>query len=93
MVEDDNFVEKVELRWEELRNGIFSTDNIISVIDEKALWLDEAQERNFEKWPILGLYIWPNPAPFPKTYAEEISNMKAWITDRLEWIDANINSL
>lgn len=49
--------------------------------------LAEAQERNFEYWPILGVYVWPNPGNLPDTYAGEVQKMKTWIAERLDWLD------
>jgi len=93
LVQDDNFAERSCWRWNELRGGILSMENILSLIDKNAVFLDEAQERNFEKWPILGFYVWPNPAPFPHSYEGEISNMKTWIFERIAWMDDNIDNL
>ena len=51
--------------------------------------MDEAKTRNFEKWPVLGVYVWPNPF-VGQTYAEEINYLKSWIHDRLLWMDNNM---
>ena len=45
---------------------------------------------NFTVWPILGTYVWPNPSPYPTTYAGEIQNLKNWVNTRLTWMDNNI---
>jgi hypothetical protein len=58
-------------------------------IDSLASVLEESQQRNFQRWPILGNYVWPNNF-VGNTYAEEIDYLKTWITTRLNWIDANI---
>jgi len=47
-------------------------------------------ERNFEKWPIIGNYVWPNPEPIAQSYEEEISNLKNWIKTRIKWFDENL---
>jgi hypothetical protein len=65
-------------------------ENIFSVIDNAVLLLDEAQQRNFERWPVLGIYVWPNTEPYPETYAGEITNLKTWITERAAWMDDNM---
>ena len=91
LLEDDNFSNKVISRWNELRTGIFSLQNITSIIDNYTLLLNESKERNFQKWPILGRYIWANPPPFPKTYEQEINRFKNWFEGRIKWIDDNIN--
>ncbi|MBA3972480.1 MAG: T9SS type A sorting domain-containing protein [Bacteroidetes bacterium] len=55
-----------------------------------ALYLDESQVRNFNRWPIMGTFVHPNPTPVPATYADEITNLKDWLWQRLTWLDANM---
>ena len=50
----------------------------------------EAQERNFTTWPILGVYVWPNPWPYATTYEGEVNTLKAWVHNRLAWLDSNM---
>ena len=52
--------------------------------------LEEAQERNFTLWPILGVYVWPNPGNLPDTYAGEVQKMKNWLAGRLDWLDFSL---
>lgn len=76
-------------RWKELRRGPFSTDSIMSFIDNTIEYLGPAIDRNFEKWPVIGEYIWPNYF-IGSTYQEEVGYLKDWITERAAWIDDNI---
>jgi hypothetical protein len=94
LFEDPGFIEKVRIRWIELRQNQFTLETIDRIIDSTTAHLDEAQQRNFIKWPILGKYVWPNKYYF-KTYAEEISFLKTWIRDRIAWMDVELtgNSL
>lgn len=74
-------------RWQELRAGVLSTANINAMIDEMILPLAESRNRNFlEKWfPALEQVLWlVNPV---RTYAAEISAMKAFIQQRAQWLD------
>lgn len=57
----------------------------------KAELLTVPQERNFERWPILGLRVWPNPDPVPKTWEVEISRLRDWITARAAWMDRELS--
>jgi hypothetical protein len=43
--------------------------------------------RNYQRWPILGSYVWPNWF-IGQTYAEEVTWMKGWVEGRLTWIDS-----
>ena len=92
-MEDQNFKKKAIQRWQELRAGVLSLDNIFSLIDNAVFLLNEAQQRNFERWPILGIYVWPNTEPYPEIYEGEITNLKTWIAERATWMDNNIYTI
>ena len=58
-------------------------------IDATAQLLEAAQRRNFERWPVLGEYVWPNDHGFEErnTYSDEITYLKEWIVQRVAWLD------
>jgi len=87
LMEDADYREKVYCRWTNYRKSIFSDEEIEGVIDSCVSVLGEAVTRNFEKYPILGEYYWP-AIYWPETYEEEVYNLKAWLFDRLNWIDS-----
>lgn len=89
LLQDPNFAHAMNCRWWELRGDILSTPRLMNYIDSMALYLDEAQQRNYTKWPVLGVYLWPNNF-VGATYAEEIQYLKDWTTQRLDWMDANM---
>lgn len=89
MTNDPEYVHLLNCKYQELRQGPWSTANLMNRIDSLAVVLEESQQRNFQRWPILGNYVWPNNF-VGNTYAEEIDYLKTWITTRLNWIDANI---
>ncbi len=89
LLQDPNFAHATNCRWQELRQDILHTDSILYWIDTMAVFLDDAQQRNYTKWPILGVYLWPNNF-VGATYAEEITYFKDWITQRMIWMDANM---
>ncbi len=89
LLQDPNFAHAVNCRWLELRADILSTSRLMNYIDSMALYLEDAQQRNYTKWPILGVYLWPNNF-VGNTYAEEIQYLKDWTTQRLDWMDANM---
>ncbi len=86
---DPDFNQRIADRWSELRTNILQAANLLARVDEMAAYLDEAQVRDFKRWPRLGTYIWPNPPIYsqPRTYAEIIANLKNWINQRYAWID------
>ena len=59
------------------------------------LEIKEASYYNFERWPILGVTVWPNPlgAEKRRTMKSEIDYLKEWMKRRFEWMDREINNL
>ena len=55
--------------------------------------LEAAAARNFERWPVLGEYVWPNDfgAVERTSYAEEVDYLKTWLLARAAWIDQELN--
>jgi len=91
LIESDTaFRGQLRCRWKTLRLTTLSEQHIFSLIDSIVNLTSEARQRHFQKWPVLGQYVWPNPQPIPSDYSGEISALKQWITNRLAWIDANI---
>jgi hypothetical protein len=89
LMEDLSYRSVFVTRWKELRKGAFSTDSVMMFMDNTIGLLGEAIDRNFTRWPILGIYVWPNYF-IGETYEDEVQYMKDWITDRMNWMDANI---
>lgn len=89
LLQDPEYAHAVNCRWQELRQDVLNTDSLMNYIDTMALYLDDAQQRNYVKWPVLGVYLWPNNF-VGATYAEEIQYLKDWTTQRLDWMDANM---
>lgn len=89
-MEDSAFVDALHCRWLELRDNLLSPAYISAYCDSVAAQLEEAQQRNFTVWPILGTYVWPNPEPIPTTYAGEVQELKDFVNARWAWLDANM---
>lgn len=87
---DGQYKNHMKCRWLTLRATVLDTTYIFNKMDSIALYLDSAKDRHFQQWPILGTYVWPNPAPLANTYAEELDHMKQWIIARLDWMDNNL---
>ena len=93
LLANEGFVEQVIRRWRLLRNGALRLSNLFHVIDEWSALLDEAQARNYERWPVaLKVPIGDEPVAFP-TSAGEVDEFRSFLEARLSWIDANINWL
>jgi hypothetical protein len=86
---DPAFVRKVQNRWNELMPEF---SRIPDFIDEQALYLDKAQERNFKVWSIWESVDW---VYFPSlgSYEKEVEYLKEFYTERLQWLDRELNNL
>lgn len=93
LFEDPSFRTRLRDRYRAHREEVFSETALFRLIDETAQTLDEAQKRNFQRWPTLGKYVWPNPRPYARTYPALIQNLKTWFHNRIVWMDANIDIL
>ena len=87
LFDDPDFGQSYVDRWAQLRTNVLRTARVLQRVDEYAARLNEAQQRNFARWPILGLTVSPNYF-VGASYGEEVSWMKGWIARRLEWMDA-----
>lgn len=86
---DPAFVEKVQDRWNELMPEF---EKIPDFIDDQVLSLDKAQKRNFEVWSIWESVDW---VYFPSlgSYEKEVDYLKEFYTERLQWLDRELNKL
>ncbi len=89
---DPAFVQRLNERWTALRSGPYATNRVHAYIDSLAAALDQPIQRNFERWGYLGEYVWPNNF-VGQTYDEEVNYLKDWLSQRLNWLDANFPSL
>jgi hypothetical protein len=82
-------VQKVQKRWNELMPEF---SKIPDFIDEQALYLDKAQQRNFKVWSIWESVDW---VYFPSlgSYEKEVDYLKEFYTERLQWLDRELNKL
>ena len=87
LFEDPAFEARVQARWQELKAG--QIDTIIKFIDQNAAALDQSQKNNFQRWPILGVYVWPNPV-ITGSYEGEVNQLKQWLTTRIQWMDSQL---
>jgi hypothetical protein len=90
-LQDESFRNEIHDKYYILRKSVLSETHINHLIDSVALLLNEAQERHYQKWPILGINVGtPEPGIQPDTYSGEIDKFKNWISTRLTWLDKNM---
>jgi hypothetical protein len=82
-----DFREAVALRWREIRNH--QVRQMLERIDFLAeVYLDNF-ERNFERWPIMGRYVWPNPRNIVAidTFRGQVDFLIHFLEERITWLD------
>jgi hypothetical protein len=84
---DPDFKAAVKDRWNQLLPEL---RKVPEFLDRQLALMDGAENRNFERWPILGVKVWPNYYFFP-TYREEYDFLKRFYLERLDWLDHKIN--
>ncbi|MBK6820341.1 MAG: CotH kinase family protein [Bacteroidetes bacterium] len=89
LLQDSNYTSLLKCRWNQLRAGQFSDININHWVDSVAAVLNVPQQRNFQKWPILGTYVNWNYY-IGLTYADELNFFKKWMKDRAKWMDSHL---
>lgn len=91
LLQDSTFNNQLRCAYENYRTNVLDTANLFAFMDSVHARVQNAQVRHFQKWPILGMSgPAPDIGPVATTYAAEIDSLKAWITLRLAWLDANI---
>lgn len=91
LLRDPSFVQ--ELREEyvfQRKKGALQLERINAHIDSMSVEIKEAQARNFQKWRILGIYVWPQSAPYASTWEGEVNELRNWIKNRIDWLDNNL---
>ena len=91
-LQDVAVVDLFQARWHELRQGMLHTDSVFALIDTIVSYIHEPVERNYEVWPVISERLF-HPYYVSETYEEEILNIKSWLTERLQWIDDNIDDI
>jgi hypothetical protein len=90
--QDPGFREAYAQRWIELRGEIFTYDYLLDSLQRHASVVEEAQVRNFQRWRILGTYVWPNFFVAP-TWRAEMTWTSDWLESRIGWMDSQFVTL
>jgi hypothetical protein len=88
---DPQFVQSLKSRWKFLRETRLSNAAIHHKIDSIKTLLTTAQTRNFQRWPVLGTYVWPNYY-VGQSYNDEVNYLKNWLNMRLVFLDGKWGS-
>ena len=72
--------------WAQIRRSGFTEEAILQYIDDQAEMLNESQELNFIRWPIMNQYVHQNPR-IRGSYEAEVENIRSFISKRISWMD------
>jgi len=86
MYNDDDYFCALSERWAMHREGALSDERVLGTVDSLANLLEMPAARNFDRWPILNQYVWPN-ATVENSYEGEIARLRGWLKNRLAWMD------
>ena len=83
----DPYVNKMLKRiWnEKVENGAFTADGLIHFVDSMAAVLNQSQQLNFIRWPILNTRVHQNAFALG-SYEAEVDVLRNYIPERIEWI-------
>ena len=89
LFQDPVFRARFNARWTEMKQtGV--VDSLQNLVLARASYLSVVQVKNFERWPILGTYVWPNRV-VTGSYDGEALALKGWLEDRVRWMDREIS--
>lgn len=89
---DPYFNAYLKVYWNDWKEKYLNPSYLNTFIDSCATDLFDAQKRNFQTWDILTRYLWPNNA-VPGSYAGELSYLKNWLSNRINWMDSQIQAI
>lgn len=88
LFQDPNFTAAVIARWKQIKAS--QLDTLPAFIDQTAAYLNQSQQNNFQRWPILGEEVWPN-SEVAGSYQGEVDFLKSWLTQRIAWMDSQFS--
>lgn len=87
LLEDPAFREQTRLRWQALRAGVWSDGALEQLVTQLATEIaGDPVARNFQRWPVMGVKVWPNHF-VGATWEEELDYLKQWLLKRAAWMD------
>lgn len=86
VVSDAEAKEKMLEIWGKARENGMTEQHLLDFIDKQVNNLQESQELNFMRWPVMNELVHEN-AKVWGSYAEEVENVRRFITERLTWMD------
>lgn len=93
MFQNESFVNEYKNRWNCIKDKLkLYIDNYF---DEQYICMENACRYNFNRWEILGVYVYPNASGYKNrcTYSDEVLFLKDWLINRYIFFDNFVNTL
>ena len=89
LMADPTFVNRVKVRWQELRRGLLSDASLTTRIDELTAPLSNAAARNFARYPNLSQrMVGPFYTSTSPTWQGQVDDLRSWLRQRAAWLDS-----
>ena len=75
--------------WEEARQGGLTEENLVAYMDSLEVYLQQAQQLNFMRWPIMNEKVHQNPRLWG-SYEAEVQNARRFLKERIVWMDKKL---
>ena len=95
-----NFVDNIVVRnataraqlvelWDEARQGGLTEEYMTAYIDSLEADLQQSQQLNFLRWPIMNQWVHQNPRTWG-SYKAEVQNVRRFMKERIQWMDRKL---
>ncbi len=86
----ENYRDDLRHYWSESRNYYgLTSENLLAMVDSLADYMEESQQLNFMRYPVLDKLLVLNTG-IRYTYQAEVDFLKQTIADRIDWLDENV---
>lgn len=75
--------------WDEARQAGLTKENLVAYIDQMEDELDQSQQLNFIRWPIMDSWVHQNPRIWG-SYEKEVRNVRTFMQQRIDWMDRKL---
>lgn len=89
---DPIFNSYLKKRWNVWTEHYINPAYLNTFIDSCATELGDAVKRNFRVWDVLSTHVWPNNY-VGGSYENELNYLKNWVSDRISWMDSQIQPI
>ena len=76
--------------WDEVRQAGLNADTMTAYIDQWEDSLQQSQQLNFLRWPIMNQKVHQNPKIWG-SYEAEVQNVRRFMQERFAWMDKRLN--